>query len=114
MKNKLKFKTENIFNKVVACSILFFILFFSIKDCAQFLNIGQKVETTTLKEKEGKYLAQAGTSEDMCKYLSDIPYEPESNVEWGSITLDSNLETKYNNGLITLLVGGTCNININI
>ena len=107
MKNKLKFKTENIFNKVVACSILFFILFFSIKDCAQFLNIGQKIEETTLKEKEGKYLAQAGTSEDMCKYLSDIDYEPESNVEWGSITLDSNLETKYNNGLITLLVDGT-------
>ncbi len=106
MKNKLKFKTENIFNKVVACSILFFILFFSIKDCAQFLNIGQKVETTTLKEKEGKYLAQASAPENMCKYLSDMEYEGESKVGWGSITLDSNLETQYNNGLITLLVNG--------
>ena len=40
-------------------------------------------------------------------YLSDIPYVKElSNVAWGSITLDQNLETKYNNGLITLIVNG--------
>ena len=106
MKNKLKIKTENIFNKVVASSILFFILFFSIKVCAQYLNISQKAETTTLKEKEGKYLA-ANVSDDMCKYLSDIEYiKEDSKVGWGSITLDSNLETKYNHGLITLLIDG--------
>ncbi len=38
-------------------------------------------------------------------YLSDIPYIAEqSSVGWGSITLDQNLETKYNDGLIALQI----------
>lgn len=40
-------------------------------------------------------------------YLSDIPYiKEQSSVGWGSITLDANLETRYNNGLIALIVDG--------
>ncbi|MCM1052947.1 MAG: NPCBM/NEW2 domain-containing protein [Ruminococcus sp.] len=40
-------------------------------------------------------------------YLSDIPYiKEQSNVGWGSITLDQNLETNYNNGIIALIVNG--------
>ena len=40
-------------------------------------------------------------------YLSDIPYIKElSSVGWGNITLDQNLEAKYNNGLIALIVNG--------
>ncbi|MCI8362712.1 MAG: hypothetical protein HFJ41_06310 [Clostridia bacterium] len=38
-------------------------------------------------------------------YLSDIPYIAEqSRVGWGSITLDQNLETQYNDGLIALQI----------
>ena len=45
-------------------------------------------------------------SEKFC-YLSDIPYiKDQSSVGWGSITLDRNLESGYNNGLITLIVDG--------
>ncbi len=40
-------------------------------------------------------------------YLSDIPYvKNQTSVGWGSLTLDKNLETKYNNGLISLIVNG--------
>ncbi len=42
---------------------------------------------------------------EMYKYLSDIPYDTkQSTVGWGSLTLDSNLETQHNYGLITLIV----------
>ncbi len=40
-------------------------------------------------------------------YLSDIPYiKEQSQVGWGNLTMDSNLETRYNNGLISLIVNG--------
>ncbi len=40
-------------------------------------------------------------------YLSDIKYDAkQSSVGWGSITLDQNLDSKYNQGLITLIVNG--------
>ncbi len=46
-------------------------------------------------------------SKDECRYLSDTPYVAgQSSVGWGSITLDKNLDSKYNNGLITLLIDG--------
>ncbi len=48
---------------------------------------------------------QSSTSGEMYKYLSDIPYDTkQSKVGWGSLTLDSNLETQHNYGLITLVV----------
>ncbi len=40
-------------------------------------------------------------------YLSDIPYiKEQSNVGWGSITLNGNLDSKTNKGLISLIVDG--------
>ncbi|MDE5630845.1 MAG: NPCBM/NEW2 domain-containing protein, partial [Bacilli bacterium] len=40
-------------------------------------------------------------------YLSDIEYVSEqSSVGWGSVTLDKNLDSKYNDGLITLIIDG--------
>ena len=46
------------------------------------------------------------TGKDYC-YLSDIPYiANQSSVGCGSITLDKNLDSKYNQGLITLIVNG--------
>ncbi len=40
-------------------------------------------------------------------YLSDIPYDKNnSSVGWGQVTLDKNLDTKYNKGLITLIIDG--------
>ena len=42
-------------------------------------------------------------SDEECRYLSDIPYQS-AKVGWGSVTLDQNLDTKYNNGLITLIM----------
>ena len=49
----------------------------------------------------------ADTTNNDCVYLSDIEYDKEnSKVGWGSITPDSNLETQYNHGLITLIVDG--------
>ncbi len=52
------------------------------------------------------FATEQETSEEFC-YLSDIAYiKDQSSVGWGSITLDQNLETKYNKGLITLIVNG--------
>lgn len=46
------------------------------------------------------------SNEEFC-YLSDIEYiKEQSSVGWGSITLDRNLETKYNKGLIALIING--------
>ena len=40
-------------------------------------------------------------------YLSDVPYiKDQSSVGYGSITLDGNINTGYNNGLITLNIDG--------
>ena len=102
MKKNLKI---NKLYKLVVSLILFLILFYSIIDIAKYLNISEKYEKTTLKEKETKYLSENIVSNDMCIYLSDIDYiKEQSSAGWGSITLDSNLETKYNHGLITLLI----------
>ena len=52
-------------------------------------------------------LKEEGQEQANYCYLSDIPYDKaNSSVGWGSITLDSNLETQHNNGLITLLIDG--------
>ncbi len=48
-----------------------------------------------------------GRSNNQFCYLSDIKYIPsQSSVGWGSITLDKNLDSKFNKGLITLNVEG--------
>ena len=49
----------------------------------------------------------ASETEKEAMYLSDIPYEKNaSNVGWGQITLDGNLEKNHNKGLIALIVDG--------
>ena len=49
---------------------------------------------------------EATEEKEYC-YLSDMKYVTnQSSVGWGSITYDKNLDTKYNNGLITLIVDG--------
>ena len=93
---------------IIISFILALIIFLSLKNIITSLNIGQNYAKKEVKGEEKYYLAENSKTEDesqdMCKYLSDIEYiKNESNVEWGSITLDSNLETQYNHGLITLL-----------
>ena len=63
--------------------------------------------TEKIEETKGTFYLSSSVDGKTCKYLSDINYvQNESKVEWGSITLDGNLETQHNNGLITLLVNG--------
>ena len=60
----------------------------------------QNVQNTQSNEAE-----PTSANGEMYKYLSDIPYDKtQSKVGWGSLTLDSNLETQHNYGLITLIV----------
>lgn len=89
IKNK-KGETSNIL-KVIICLALLLTVFLPIKE---FI-IKESNEVLAYTKEE-------------CRYLSDIPYISEqSSVGWGSITLDRNLDTKYNNGLITLKIDGT-------
>ncbi len=88
--------------------ILFLIVFLSLENTVKSLGIVKQNQPRQMEETQRTYdLSQNTKAEDMCKYLSDIDYiKEQSKVEWGSITLDSNLETQYNNGLITLIVNG--------
>jgi len=64
--------------------------------CVVFLSVKNRVFKESYAIEEPKF-----------KYLSDIEYiKNSSSVGWGQITLDQNLETKYNNGLISLIVNG--------
>lgn len=82
--------------KVVICFLL--LMLFLILQEKNLLGTGAvfAAEVNQSEREESKYI-----------YLSDISYiKEQSNVGWGSITLDRNLESKYNNGLITLIVDG--------
>ena len=88
--------------KLISMVIISFILLSMI-----FLSLGNTVESSDTEEDGSYYISQGSEVEGMCKYLSDIEYDTaNSKVEWGSITIDANLETQYNNGLITLLLEG--------
>ena len=68
---------------------------------------GVMYNNETLVEKNISLLSNEVQSASDYVYLSDIQYiKDQSSVGWGSITLDGNLETQYNNGLITLLIDG--------
>ncbi len=55
----------------------------------------------------GIFIQEVQATEKQYQYLSDMKYvSNQSSVGWGSITLDKNLDTKYNGGLITLIVDG--------
>lgn len=51
------------------------------------------------------FATEQNQNEEFC-YVSDIPYRSDSSVGWGSITLDANLDTSVNNGMIALMVDG--------
>ncbi len=64
-------------------------------------------EIEKIEENKGTYYLSSSVDGINCKYLSDIEYiKDKSSVEWGSITLDGNLETQHNNGLISLIING--------
>ena len=80
------------------------------------------VSTSSYRQNSAEESITTYNSQSQFCYLSDIPYiKEQSSVGWGSITYDKNLDTKYNNGLITLKIDGekvlykgsssTCNIN---
>ncbi len=104
----MKKNTKNIKKVLISIAIIsvLLIIFLSLKNFTKDLNIEQSSAKEMIKGEAQYYLeTNDAQSQDMCKYLSDIEYiKDESSVEWGSITTDSNLETQYNYGLITLLV----------
>ncbi len=105
MKKNIKNKTGNLLFIAMSSLILFLILFLSLKSTVENLGILKQNQPKKMENKEAVYYLSRDN--DMCEYLSDIAYDTQqSKVEWGSITLDSNLETQYNNGLITLLLKG--------
>ncbi len=102
-----KYKKGRLLFIIIVTFILLVTMFLSLKDIIINLKIGQNYDVKMTQAEKSYYLAENNESEDMCKYLSDIDYiKDKSSVEWGSITLDSNLETQHNNGLITLMIDG--------
>ena len=56
---------------------------------------------------ESTYYEYTSYNKEQFRYLSDIDYiEDKTSVGWGSVTLDQNLDTNVNNGLISLIVEG--------
>ncbi len=105
MKKNIKNKKIKLLRMTIISISLLLIVFLSLKNISKKLNIGQSQDLKITNGEEQHYLVSNDESEDMCKYLSDIEYiKEDSKVEWGSITLDSNLETQYNHGLIALIV----------
>ncbi len=85
---KLFRKRLNVIQTVAVTSLIIFIVI--------FVSARNDVYDDTLAIEQPQY-----------KFLSDIDYlKAESSVGWGNITLDNNLDSKYNNGLITLNVDG--------
>ena len=65
------------------------------------------VSTSSYRQNSAEESITTYNSQSQFCYLSDIPYiKEQSSVGWGSITYDKNLDTKYNNGLITLKIDG--------
>ncbi len=107
MKKNIKINKEKLLFIVITTLILLLVIFLSLKDIIENLNLGQNSDIKMIQGEQNYYFAENNASDDMCIYLSDIEYDKkQSSVEWGSITIDSNLETQYNNGLISLMVDG--------
>ncbi len=107
MKRKIK---VNPFKLLRSLCILTCIIVLSFVIVISSKNAKKEVYSVASDQKEGIYYSvqniQNDETQDMYKYLSDIKYDTtQSKVGWGSITLDSNLETQHNYGLITLLLG---------
>lgn len=85
---KLFQKRLNVIQTVAVTMLIIFILI--------FISARTEVYDDTLAMEESQY-----------RYLSDIDYlKGESSVGWGTITMDKNLDSKFNSGLITLNVDG--------
>ncbi len=109
MKENIINKKEKLLFLAITSLVLLLIIFLSLEGIVEKLNIAEQSYTAKMEEKNTNNddVATISSSDEMCKFLSDIEYDKEkSSVGWGSITLDSNLETQYNNGLITLIVEG--------
>ena len=99
MKKNIKINKEKLLFIVITTLILLLVIFLSLKDIIENLNLGQNSDIKMIQGEQNYYFAENNASDDMCIYLSDIEYDKkQSSVEWGSITIDSNLETQYNNG----------------
>ncbi len=86
--------------KINICFVILFMLFL-VQQC---LTNGFYV---TLANSDIETRNNEAISDKAYTYLSDINYvKDQSSVGWGNITLDKNLDTKYNSGLITLNVDG--------
>ena len=110
VKKNIKYKKGKSLFIAIISLILLLIIFLSLENTVGSLIIAKQTEQSNIKKMENTgedyYISKISTNSDMA-YLSDLEYDKEnSKVEWGSITLDSNLETQYNNGLITLIVDG--------
>ncbi len=88
-------KTEKIKNSILIAFILIcFVLLIIIISSMINVELKSSISDTKLEEKD-------------FVYLSDIPYiKEQSSVGWGNLTMDSNLETQYNGGMISLIVDG--------
>ncbi len=127
MKNNKKHKKGKLISKTIISLILLLIIFLLLENVVEKLNISTQSYAEKMEEKQTEVEetlpngdsdsnpkndelndnSENDESECMYKYLSDIEYiKDQSSVQWGSITLDGNLETQYNGGLITLLVNG--------
>ncbi|MCI8309161.1 MAG: hypothetical protein HFJ57_07585 [Clostridia bacterium] len=84
----MKEKNINFLLKMIICLIVLFLIF--------------SLFNTSFANSETR-----DNSQKQYCYLSDIKYiTTQSSVGWGSITYDKNLDTKYNDGLITVIVDG--------
>ena len=72
------------------------------------IGLGIELQPNQTKEMiENKPYGYLAYNTEKYRYLSDIEYiKDQSSVGWGSITLDQNLDSKVNNGLISLVIEG--------
>ncbi|MCI8575147.1 MAG: hypothetical protein HFI09_01625 [Bacilli bacterium] len=100
-KNNMKKQQRSIIVTLLICIVLIVV----IVNCYENKEFKLDNSNTNIATMENLVNKSIPTSSFV--YLSDIPYEKDkSSVGWGSITLDANLESSYNNGLITLIVNG--------
>ena len=114
MKEKIKNmnnKVKNLLKVGVVLTLLLFItIIVYINNSFTILATLQKYNTYETNTNASNELPEEQLKRDKqanyC-YLSDIEYvKDKSSVGWGSITLDKNIDTNKNNGLITLIVDG--------
>lgn len=90
-------------NKKVQILILGFV-FLGAGLFTMLLPLVKPLET---RQNENNFYTYMSYNTEKFRYLSDTPYmKDQSSVGYGSILLDSNMNTGYNNGLITVNING--------